>query len=149
MSAESGASRYLSDWIALARQAWIRETRVRLARQGFDDYRRSDAFLIRRLQRSSCSLGQLGAELAITRQGARKLVDGLVQRGYVLVTPDATDARRCNVGLTANGATYARAIVTTIRSMNRELTNQVSSKDLDVAVSVMQTVDRVFGERND
>jgi DNA-binding MarR family transcriptional regulator len=147
VSAEPSDHHYLSDWVALARQAWIRETRARLARQGFNDYRRSDAFLLRRLRRASSSLGEMGSDLEMTRQGARKLVEGLVQRGYARVARDATDARRFNVELTASGAAYAEAIVATIRSMNREIAKNISRDDLEVALSVMQTFTRAFQER--
>jgi DNA-binding MarR family transcriptional regulator len=83
----------------------------------------------------------------MTRQGARKLVEGLVQRGYARVARDATDARRFNVVLTASGAAYAEAIVATIRSMNREIAKNISRDDLEVALSVMQTFTRSFQER--
>jgi DNA-binding MarR family transcriptional regulator len=125
------------DSLALARRGWILEATNRLHQKGFPDYRRSDAFVVRRLRRSSASLGVLGAELSITRQGARKVVDTLVKRGYARIESDQTDARRSQVVLTRRGTNYARAIVEVIARMNAEVRDHVGEQEFENAVRVL------------
>ncbi len=138
---ESTYEGYLfSDLLALARRSWIREVRERLVHEGFQDYRRSDALLVRRLARSSSSLGELALDLSMTRQGARKLVDGLVKRGYVIVGPDEHDARRLNVSLNDLGRAYAASITRTIQTMNEQLAKSCDPDELAAASSVMRLI---------
>lgn len=125
------------DSLALARRGWILEAANRLHQKGFPEYRRSDAFIVRRLRRSSASLGALGAELSMTRQGARKVVDTLVERGYALIEPDQNDARRSQVVLTRRGANYARAIVEVIARMNAEVRDHVGEQEFESALRVL------------
>jgi hypothetical protein len=54
----------------------------RLTGRDYDDYRRSDAAALRLLRRGPAAVGQLGTVLGVTRQAARKVADGLQQRGY-------------------------------------------------------------------
>ena len=134
------------DSLALARLAWIRETAARLEQKGFAEYRRSDAFVLRRLHRSPSSLGTLGGELAMTRQGARKIIDTLVERGYARIAPDPADARKSNVVLTKRGGNYARAIQNVIAAMNAELHDDVSERDLESAARVLRVLRHLFTE---
>ena len=137
------------DSLALARQAWILEAGKRLSREGFADYRRSDAFIMRRLQHAPSTLGALGHDLAMTRQGARKIVDTLLERGYARLEPDPSDARKSRVILTRRGANYARAITNVIAEMNAELRNSVGERALENATRVLRQLRRDFSATDD
>jgi DNA-binding MarR family transcriptional regulator len=136
------------DQLALARMAWIEECAQRLKSRGFDDYRRSDAFVVRLLARRSSPLGELADTLAITRQGARKIVDALVARGYANVERDEHDARRLVIALTNRGRRYARAILAVIDEMNSEVHEAVAARDFVATTRVLQTLDAMFGSRD-
>jgi DNA-binding MarR family transcriptional regulator len=136
---EGGALAF-GDWLALARRTWVRAIAARLAPKGFAEYRRSDAYVTRVLQLSALSLGTLGAELSMTRQGARKVVDGLVARGYARIHADEVDARKSMVELTPSGRDYARAIVSVIATMNDELLGIVGKRDLETATRLLELV---------
>jgi len=47
-----------------------------------------------------------GRDARLTRQGARKVVSGLVERGYARVIPSTADSRRRIVELTPRGREY-------------------------------------------
>src|SRR5471032_2769528 len=100
MSLSPQAPILFGDLLALARRNWVDEMGRRLGRLGHGDYRRSDALALRRLRRGPTPLSELSGALGVTRQAARKVVVGLVERGYVQVERDRSDARRLNVELT-------------------------------------------------
>ncbi|MGC1418524.1 MAG: MarR family transcriptional regulator [Acidimicrobiales bacterium] len=133
------------DLLALARLRWVREMARRLEGQGFDDYRRSDAIALRWLVRGPMPLGELASTLDVTRQASRKVVDGLVSRGYALVERDRHDARRLNVQLTELGALYARAVIDTIEELNAQLDRRTDPYDMAVVKSVLRSVSTLYG----
>lgn len=132
------------DLLALARQRWIRAMAQRLGDMGFHDYRRSDPLVLRSL-RSEVALGSLGPTLGLTRQGARKVVSGLVERDYAVVTPSTQDSRRRNVALTPKGREYCAAVVATLHALNDEVTAHVDADQFTAAYSVLEFVKDGFG----
>lgn len=109
------------DLLALARRSWVRRLSVRAASDGFPDYRRSDTVMLRILARAAVPIGHLGEELGISRQGARKLADGLVARRYAEVAQDPFDARRRLVRLTDRGFAYHRTLVDAAEALNDQV----------------------------
>ncbi len=79
---------------------------------GFPGYRRSDAGVLALLLQQPLAIGQLGEAMGISRQAARQMADGLVERGYATFGTDDADARRTLVVLTPRGKAYGRAIWT-------------------------------------
>jgi DNA-binding MarR family transcriptional regulator len=128
------------DLLALARQSWIAQMASGLAARGYADYRRSDAAAVRQLQRGPMSIGRLGAALGVTRQAARKVVDGLAHRGFATAARDGTDTRQVNVTLTPAGEAYARAVTQVIERLNRDLIRRVDPTDLVAADAVLRAV---------
>jgi DNA-binding MarR family transcriptional regulator len=128
------------DLLALARRSWIRQMAEGLDRLGYDDYRPSDAAVFRRLRRGPTPVGRLVDVVGVSRQAARKIVEGLEQRRFVTTERDTTDARRLMVSLTPAGAAYARAVVEVIDTLNREVTGQVTGADLAAARRVLLEV---------
>lgn len=83
--------------------------------------------------------------LSVTRQAGRKVVDGLVARGYALVERDGEDARRLIVALTAAGSQYAQAILDTVMALDQELDASLDPYDLVVVKSVLRSVSSIYG----
>ncbi len=110
----------------------------RLAERGYADYRRSDAGTLRMLWRGPLSIGGLGSGLGVTRQAARKVTDGLQQRGYATTERDALDARQLNITLTPAGREYAVAIATVIAELNLEMARRVDPAQLAAADEVLR-----------
>lgn len=101
--------------LALARERWVRAMAERLGALGFSDYRRSDPWVLRSLRTADVALESLGETLGLTRQGARKVVNGLVERDYANVIASTIDTRRRIVELMPNGRQYLTAVVSTLR----------------------------------
>ena len=128
------------DILAQARERWIRAMAQRLSAMGFEDYRRSDPLVMRSLRSGEVPLGNLTLALGLTRQGARKLVSGIVQRGYARVSPSTIDSRRRMVELTPMGLEYLGAVVQTLRALNDEVVAHVDKDQLAAAYSVLEYV---------
>lgn len=135
---ESSTPYLFGDLLALARQSWVRQMAERLEGHGYPDYRASDAAVVRRLRRGPLSIGEIGSTLGVTRQAARKVVDGLDQRGYARTELDVHDSRRVNVLLTSEGEAYAKTVVSCIHAINRELGERVDPAQLAAADVVLR-----------
>src|SRR5580658_3414830 len=118
MSPDPVAKMLFGDLLAQARERWIRAMAKRLGALGFEDYRRSDPLVLRSLRSGEVSLGSLTEIIGLTRQGARKVVSGLVDRGYARVTSSTSDSRCRMVALTPLGREYLAAVVATLRALN-------------------------------
>lgn len=140
MSGKSTSFYRFGDLLALARQSWITQMANGLSDLGFEDYRRSDAAVMRRLLRGPLSIGQLGIALGTSRQAARKVADGLERRGLANMKRDSDDTRQVNVLLTADGDAYAAAVTKVIERLNRNLSRRVDAADLAGADRVLRAV---------
>ncbi len=132
------------DVLALARERWVREMADRLAARGYQGYRRSDAFAMRLLASGPHALGAFIRPHGRSRQAARKMVSGLIERGFATLETDPADARRRRVHLTPSGEAYAKAVVETVRALNEALTSSVNPDDLATAISVLSLVKEGF-----
>jgi DNA-binding MarR family transcriptional regulator len=128
------------DLLAMTRERWIRAMAQRVSVLGFEDYRRSDPLVLRSLRSGEVPLGSLTATLGLTRQGARKVVSGLVERGYARVSTSTVDTRRRMVELTPRGREYVAVVVATLRALNDEVVNGVDAAQLDAAYAVLEFV---------
>jgi DNA-binding MarR family transcriptional regulator len=140
MSPDPEVKMLFGDILALARERWIRAMAQRLNALGFGQYRRSDPLVMRSLRSGAVPLGSLGVTLGLTRQGARKVVSGLVERGYARVIPSTQDSRRRIVELTPKGRDYLGAVVFTLRALNDEVVAHVEADQLAAAYSVLEFV---------
>jgi DNA-binding MarR family transcriptional regulator len=138
MPAESTPTYRFGDLLALARQSWLGQMTSRLEQLGYADYRRTDAAVVRMLWAGPLPVGQLGTGLGVTRQAARKVADGLEQRGYATLERDARDTRQLNVTLTPLGRDYAIAVISVITELNREIAARVSPAQLAAADAVLR-----------
>jgi DNA-binding MarR family transcriptional regulator len=133
------------DLLAQARERWIRVMALRLDALGYHDYRRSDPLVMRSLRRGDVSLGSLGVTLGVTRQAARKVVNGLVARGSARVRTSPEDSRRRMVELTPRGREYLAAVVATLRALHDDVVDHVDPQQLAAAYSVLEVVRDRFG----
>jgi len=140
MAVKSSAQYPFGDMLALARQSWLGAMSGRLAGRGYDSYRRSDAAALRLLRRGPASVGQLGTVLGVTRQAARKVADGLQQRGYVTTGRNPSDSRQVDITLTPDGQDYARAVTDVIAELNSEVVKRTDPAQLAAADAVLRAV---------
>lgn len=140
MTADASPPYRFGDLLALARRSWIIQVRALVEDAGFAGYRQADAWLLRLLGPQTRAIGQLGDAMGVSRQAARKLADGLVERGYAELCADPADARRTLVALTAYGQAYATAVAQSQDALNAAIRHRVSSRDLAAADSVLRAV---------
>jgi DNA-binding MarR family transcriptional regulator len=140
MATDASPPYRFGDLLALARRSWIQQVRSRVEEAGFADYRQTDAWMLHLLTQRSWAIGQLGEAMGITRQAARQLADGMVERGYATFGTDPADARRTLVVLTPGGESYARAVRQAQDALNNALRDRVSAADLAVADVVLRSV---------
>ena len=140
MAKVSTGPHLFGDLLALARESWVAQMVAALGNLGYPGYRRTDALVMRRLLASRLAVTRVGSLLGVTRQAGRKVVDGLLDRGYAATERDDQDRRRVNVILTPTGRAYARAVVQAITSLNRGLADRVDHGDLEAAGRVLRAV---------
>jgi DNA-binding MarR family transcriptional regulator len=138
MAEQSRTAYHFGDLLALAREHWVRQMAEHVNRAGFDDYRRTDAALMRLLSRGPRSIGEIGAAIGVTRQAARKFVTRLERRGFVVTSRDASDARQVNVQLTRRGDRYAHVISEAIDALDRRLGERIEPAQLLAADAVLR-----------
>jgi DNA-binding MarR family transcriptional regulator len=140
MAANANPPYRFGNLLAAARRSWIEQVRERVQEAGFPGYRRSDAGMLAYLLQRPLAIGQLGEALGISRQAARQLADGLVERGYASFGTDPDDARRTLVALTRRGKAYGRAIWAAQDALNETVRSRVSEADLAAADAVLRAV---------
>jgi DNA-binding MarR family transcriptional regulator len=126
--------------LARARRSWVRQIAARMQEAGFPGYRLTDAGILGLLLQQPLAIGQLGEALGVTRQAARQLADGLVERGYASFGTDQADSRRTLVVLTPSGQAYGRAIWAAQDALNETVRSRVSEADLAAADAVLRAV---------
>ncbi|MDP1891538.1 MAG: helix-turn-helix domain-containing protein [Gemmatimonadaceae bacterium] len=95
----------------LAYQAFTDALHADLAAHGFTDLGAAYGYVFRALARESLHLHELASRLGMTDQGASKIVNQMVARGYVERRPDPHDGRAKELRLAARG----RAALATAR----------------------------------
>ncbi len=107
------------------RRAWVgyqQRLDEGMAEAGFGDRKLPDGRVLRMCRDAEgTTISQIGRELGISRQGSGKIVAGLVERGFVVVTPSATNGREKVVTLTPRAHEYLAAHRKVARSIERRL----------------------------
>ena len=113
-----------------ARSAYAGEIRRALAGVDCSDLPRNGAFVVGAIARNGSPLGQIIADLGISKQAAGQLVDTLVGRGYLERRPDPDDRRRLTVALTPRGELAASAGREAVERVDARLAEQVGADDV-------------------
>ncbi len=92
----------------LAFGAFKRQLHAHLADAGFDDLGPSFGYVLRMLEADKLNLTQVSEGLAITPQGALKIVADMVAKGYVARVDDVEDARVKRLELTPRSRALLR-----------------------------------------
>jgi DNA-binding MarR family transcriptional regulator len=96
--------------LALAYSAFVDDLRASLAGAGYDRLNHSFGYVVRELDAGPLTLRDLALRLRMTSQGALKIVDDMVDSGYLERSADERDGRAKLIALTKKGrAALARA----------------------------------------
>jgi DNA-binding MarR family transcriptional regulator len=110
-----------------ARTTFGAAIREALAGIGCDDLPRNGAFVLGALDRGEAPLGDVIAQLRLSKQAAGALVDTLVTRRYLERTVDPDDRRRLRIALTPRGADTAKVIRQAVDDVEAELVARVGA----------------------
>ena len=107
------------------RRAWVgyqRRLDQAMADEGFADRSFPDGRVLRMCPESAeMTISEIGRRLAISRQGASKIVADLRDRGYLSVNASATSGREKAVTVTAQAVEYLDAQRRCARGIERQL----------------------------
>ena len=107
--------------LGLAYGAFVAEMHADLAARGFDDLGRSYGYVFRVLADGDRSLSELAGLLGMTLPGAGKIVDEMVERGYVERHADRSDRRVKRLRLSSRGRAALKAARAFHRRFERRL----------------------------
>jgi len=111
-----------------------------LARAGFDDVGPSFGYVFRLLATRPHNLSEVAGALAITAPGALKIVNDMVDKGYVERQAHAVDARQKLLALTSR----ARRAMTVARQFHAQfeaaLARQLGTGDARAARRVLEAI---------
>lgn len=107
------------------RKVYVDAIRAELAREGHDDVPRNGVFVIGAIARDRVPLGEVIAQLGMSKQAAGQLVDALVVRGYIEREVDPGDRRRLTVRLSERGGAVARATRRVVDKLDARLAERV------------------------
>ena len=80
-----------------------------MAKRGYADVRPAHGFAFARIAAGNATVLDIADHLGVSKQAASKLIDQLVERGYVTRIDDPTDGRRHPLVLTPRGHACTRA----------------------------------------
>lgn len=89
--------------LGYAYHAFVQGLHARLAERGYLVLGASYGYVLRSLSDNPITASQLGEQLGITAQGAAKVVDEMVEAGYVERRPDPGDRRAKRLHLAPRG----------------------------------------------
>ena len=135
-------------WVGLGpalRRAWVgyqRQLDRAMVDAGFGERTFPDGRVLRLCSDPAGStISNIGRELAITRQGASKVVNLLRDRGYVSVADSPTSGREKAVTLTTSGAKYLEAQRDAVRIIEHDLRRQLGEEPLTALHRLLDVLD--------
>lgn len=111
-----------------------------LAAHGYPDLGPSYGYVFRRLAEGGCSLSVLARHLSMTAPGALKLVNEMVERGYVERIDHLSDGRVKLLQLTAKGRKALRQARDFHQRYERTLSGRLGAKAVTAARSVLEEI---------
>ncbi len=114
--------------LGLAYTRFVDSLHTHLTSEGFNDLGRSYGYVFRTLDEGPSTVTAIARGLDITIQGASKLVQEMVERGYVLREPDPDDARAKVLRLGPRGENALRAARRFHRTYERGLVRQLGAE---------------------
>jgi DNA-binding MarR family transcriptional regulator len=122
-----------------ARTAYGLSMRTALGKAGYEDIPQNGLYVIGGLAllKGGSPLGQLIADLRISKQAAGQLVDALVMRGYLERDVDPEDRRKLTIALTERGRDAAKVQTAARAKVDAALLARVGAKDVERARRVL------------
>lgn len=101
-----------------------------LASRGFEDFTPVHEFALRAIVAGADSASDLGRRTGVSKQAAAKTIAVLVDRGYVVSTPDQKDARRKRLVVTNRGQDVMTQGEAILESAREKWAQQIGASEL-------------------
>jgi len=126
--------------LGLAYTRFVDELHDHLAGEGFGDLGRSYGYVFRTLDDGPATVTSVARGLSITIQGASKLIQEMVDRGYVRREPDPGDARAKLLRLGTRGENALRSARAFHRGFERRLAREIGAERAGLLRALLTTL---------
>jgi DNA-binding MarR family transcriptional regulator len=126
--------------LALSYATFVAALRAQLAQDGYTDLHGSFGYVARALAERPLTLRELADQLALTSQGALKIVDEMQASGYVERRPDPQDARAKRLFLTRRGKRALAAARAFHGRFEAELARRIGAKQVESARAALTQI---------
>jgi DNA-binding MarR family transcriptional regulator len=116
-----------------------------LAEAGFDDVGGSYGYVFRLLAKEPTSLAEVAQHLGITPQGALKIIDDMVRKGYVVRQPCAEDGRVKLLALTERGTLAIACASRFHKRFEKALAGRIGAANANAARAALEDIVRHHG----
>jgi len=113
-------------------QRYRAATADRLAAAGFGALPQPGVWALMAMAAGAGEPGQLTARMGVSKQAVSKLVDRLVDAGYVERRPNPADRRRTDLALSARGRRAVRVVATAVRATERQMAAELGGESFEL-----------------
>lgn len=117
--------------LAMSYRLLIDGLHTRLQEQGWTDVRPAFGFVLLATRDSSTTSTELASVLGVSKQAVSKLVDAMVDAGYVRRSPGTRDARERSVELADRGHRLLDAVEQIYRELEADWTAVIGERALE------------------
>ncbi len=135
----------LARLLSMATRLLVDELHEGLHAAGHSELRPAHGFALNGIGESGATATQLAVLLGMTKQGAAKLVESLVELGYVEREPNTDDARSVLLVLSARGRELLRRAEEIQRRLEAEWAEAIGAPELD---ALRRGLEQVVRERH-
>lgn len=111
-----------------------------LGERGYDDVRASHDFAMRAIESGADNATELARRLAVTKQGAARTIETLLERGYLDREVDPADARRKRLRVTPLGSAVMREGEAIFDELRRQWERTLGKKELALLEEQLATI---------
>ena len=119
---------------------FTRQVLQKLAADGIEDITLRHFVIIPYIDHKGIRAVDIARQVGITKQAVSKLVDELVQKGYLELKPDPTDGRASLVLMSEKGNEFLKLTIKYTQQVESQWSSQVGEKDFKTMKSAMTTL---------
>lgn len=126
--------------LGYAYQAFVQGLHARLAERGYPVLGASYGYVLRTLAEKAVTASQLAEQLGITAQGAAKVIDEMVEVGYVERRPDPADRRAKRLRLAPRGVEMLNEVRAFHAEFEQRLADELGAEQVAAVRAVLSHV---------
>ena len=128
--------------LSMALRTSLEQLHEELARAGFPELRPTHGYALNAVARGEATASELAVGLGITKQGAAKVLQLLLEEGYVEQGVDRRDSRSRPFRLTRRGRAAVKASVRIQEQMQRRWERHVPASEVRTLVDTLERIVR-------